>query len=581
MKPKHQWRSPVYLWSIFSLFFAGLIVVFFLKKEAELRKKIVESDQIIYAEISSRYMIKNHLKPETMDYLSALLPFFPESLHLTILDENSNVLYDNKLSPEERTKNEKKETEIRKALVYGEGWKLKKFEGTEYRFLYYAVYRNNYVIRIGLPLTSRVEVFLWPDFVFTGFIVFLFVLLFIPFFLTAARYRRIYKKLMHFVLSFRKAQPSPELIPVMDNEWGEIQSNILAIYEQMEESKRDILQEREKLLKHFHFAEEGISFFTPSFENIYTNSHFIHYLNRILNQSTFDVNQLFKSPVFGELVCYLEHPEGKNTFISKIYIEEHCFQVCAILFDDKSFEIIIRDVSEVEKNKLDVEEMTGNIAHELRTPVTSVCAYLETLIEHPGLNAERREGYLQRAYTQMIRLSTIIQDLALLSKTSLAPQSFDREKVDIHDLLQEMYEVNAKDYIQKYKCTVNLSVHKGTIVKGNRVGLYAIFRNLAYNALKYVGENCVITIQNYREDRDFYYFLFSDNGKGIDERHVDHIFERFYRTTDGRTRDKGGSGLGLSIVKESVLFHGGEIFARNKKEGGLEILFNLAKSCRE
>ncbi|MCL1937406.1 MAG: ATP-binding protein [Candidatus Azobacteroides sp.] len=581
MKIKRKGRSPVYVWGIFSLFFAILIVVFFLKKETELRKEIVESDQIIYAEIASRYMIENQLKPETMDSLSSLLPFFPENLHLTILDEEGAVLYDNKLFSEESEKNGKEEAEIKKALVYGEEWKLKKFEGTEYRFLYYAVYRSNYVIRTGLPLTPNVEVFLRPDFVFIGFIVFLFVLLFIPFFLTAAHYRRIYRKLMYFVWSFRKAQSSPELIPIMDNEWGEIQSNILAIYEQMEESKREILQEREKLLKHFHFAEEGISFFTSSFENIYTNSHFIHYLNRILNQSTFDVKQLFKSPIFGELVCFLERPEGKNTFVSQICIEGRCFQVCAILFDDKSFEIIIRDISEVEKNKLDVEEMTGNIAHELRTPVASVCAYLETLIEHPNLNSEKREEYTRRAYTQIVRLSTIIQDLALLSKTSLAPQLFDREEVDIYDLLQELYEVNAKEYIEKNKCTVNLLVRKGTIVKGNRTLLYAIFWNLTHNSLKYVGENSVITIQNYREDHDFYYFLFSDNGKGIDERHVDHIFERFYRVTEGRTRGKGGSGLGLSIVKESVLFHGGEIFARNKKEGGLEILFNLAKSSGE
>jgi signal transduction histidine kinase len=115
------------------------------------------------------------------------------------------------------------------------------------------------------------------------------------------------------------------------------------------------------------------------------------------------------------------------------------------------------------------------------------------------------------------------------------------------------------------------------VVRGNRTLIQSIFYNLSTNALKYAGENITITIRNYMEDDEYYYFSFFDNGTGIDNKHLDHIFERFYRITEGRTRDKGGSGLGLAIVKDAVNFHKGAILAKNRAEGGLEFLFTLQK----
>ena len=113
-------------------------------------------------------------------------------------------------------------------------------------------------------------------------------------------------------------------------------------------------------------------------------------------------------------------------------------------------------------------------------------------------------------------------------------------------------------------------------VKGNQNLLYAIFRNLADNAIRYAGENINIRITKYNEDKDFYYFSFYDTGIGIaDEIHLNRLFERFYRINEGRTRDSGGSGLGLSIVKNAVAFHKGTITVKNRKEGGLEFIFQL------
>jgi signal transduction histidine kinase len=144
-------------------------------------------------------------------------------------------------------------------------------------------------------------------------------------------------------------------------------------------------------------------------------------------------------------------------------------------------------------------------------------------------------------------------------------------------MLKEMIDVDTQEDIQRHNCTVNLSVEENVVVRGNRTLLYSIFFNLCTNALKYAGENVTISIHNYMEDDEYYYFSFSDNGKGIEDKYLDHIFERFYRITEGRTRDKGGSGLGLSIVKDAVNFHNGVILAKNRSQGGLEFLFTLRK----
>jgi two-component system OmpR family sensor kinase/two-component system phosphate regulon sensor histidine kinase PhoR len=132
--------------------------------------------------------------------------------------------------------------------------------------------------------------------------------------------------------------------------------------------------------------------------------------------------------------------------------------------------------------------------------------------------------------------------------------------------------------LNKKKAKVTVRLSKPILVKANRSLLVSVFYNLFDNAIKYGGENTEIIVNNYLEDSNFYYFSFSNSGNSIDEKHFLRIFERFYRVDDDRSRVSGGTGLGLSIVKNAIQLHGGEITARNLKEGGVEFLFTLTKS---
>ncbi|MDR0865794.1 MAG: HAMP domain-containing histidine kinase [Candidatus Symbiothrix sp.] len=525
-----------------------------------MKTKIVESGQIIYTKMVGDYMVKNHLGKENWGDLAHFIGSFREDLHLSILDEEGTILFDNKF-PEA-------------SYLYGKEWSNRESRNSNY--LYYAEQKGNYFIRAGLPYTPETAAFMQPDLRFMGLIVLIFITLFILLSFFYHKSRKSLKNMKLYVSHFHN-RVFPINITFADEELSDIQSMIMEIGNQVKLNEKDILVEREKLLEHFHFAEEGISFFTASFENIYTNSHFIQYLNILLNQPTFDVNNLFGSPVFTEVVRFLENPGNKNTLSSRLHTHGHHFSVHVIIFDDKSFEIIIRDISEIEKNSIDKAEMTNNIAHELRTPVTSIRGYLETLIEHENLSPERKAEFLRRAYKQIIRLSEIIQDVLILSKTTHAPQYFTSENVNIGEMVQTLIEEDLKEAIEKSNSNVSLHIPDNVVIKGNQTLLYSIFWNLTNNALKYAGKNASIFIYNYMEDNDYYYFSFADNGKGIKEQYLGRIFERFYRINEGRTRDTGGSGLGLPIVKDAVTFHNGEILAKNRSEGGLEFLFTLRK----
>lgn len=155
----------------------------------------------------------------------------------------------------------------------------------------------------------------------------------------------------------------------------------------------------------------------------------------------------------------------------------------------------------------------------------------------------------------------------MLTKIEEASDRFEVEPVNIGELLQEM-EGDLSEQLMEKGDRFMLEVGEDVVLYGSRTLLYSIFRNLTENAIAYAGEGIEIVIRCHSENEDAYFFEFHDNGPGLEEKHLVRIFERFYRVNEGRTRTTGGSGLGLSIVKNAVLFHKGSILARNRPEGG-------------
>lgn len=230
-----------------------------------------------------------------------------------------------------------------------------------------------------------------------------------------------------------------------------------------------------------------------------------------------------------------------------------------------------------EEKDLIKRQLTQNIAHELKTPVSSIQGYLETIIEDENMTREVLDDFIEKSYVQSTRLSSLLQDISYLTRIDEAPELIKREPVDIAKLIREVisdvsFQLNANNIK-----IVNKSGDMPLPCYGSLSLLYSIFRNLFDNTIAYAGNNIEAEIELYKEDMGRYFFSYSDTGIGIPQEHLPRIFERFYRVDKGRSRKAGGTGLGLSVVKHAVQFHRGDISAQQRPGGGIIFLFSIAK----
>lgn len=227
------------------------------------------------------------------------------------------------------------------------------------------------------------------------------------------------------------------------------------------------------------------------------------------------------------------------------------------------------------KNKLK-SEMTSAIAHELRTPVAAIRGYAETLCSDGGIDQKFQLQFSKRILSASIRLSAMLENVSLLTKMEEAPDRFDFQACNISEIVEEIVEEFSGDLETK---SVKLSnfLPKNLEIVGNETLLYSVWRNLIENSMKYGGSWITIDLALEEEDSDYYYFMIKDSGPGVEAKHLPRLFERFYRVDSGRTRDVGGSGLGLSIVAHAVATHKGRIYGCNGDNGGLEVHFSISK----
>lgn len=263
-------------------------------------------------------------------------------------------------------------------------------------------------------------------------------------------------------------------------------------------------------------------------------------------------------------------------------ISEHIIRIYKRLRDTKNELHIEKDKlisSQEEKTKLK-RQLTQNISHELKTPVSSIQGYLETIVSNPSISEKQKEIFIQRSYAQSNRLSTLLRDISVITRMDEVPEMTEMEPISINNLIETILADEALK-IEERKVNIINNLRDGIEILGNHSLLYSIFRNLLDNALSYAGEKIDIQISCTKEDEEFFYFTFSDSGIGIEDKHLSRIFERFYRVDKGRSRKLGGTGLGLAIVKNAVIIHGGIISAHKRKGGGLEFRFTLSKNIKK
>ncbi len=238
-------------------------------------------------------------------------------------------------------------------------------------------------------------------------------------------------------------------------------------------------------------------------------------------------------------------------------------------------------IIEQQRNRQLKQEMTNNIAHELKTPVSSIRGYLEILLGEKPVSDSQRRYFMERCYSQTLRLSDLINDVALINKLEESDELFEREQVNIREQAQEaIRELSLA--AEQHNTVIENNLPDNIIVEGNSMLIYSIFRNLIENSIEYAGDGCTVSMGCYKPATESQFFiLLYDTGKGVENEYLPRLFDRFVRIDEGRSRKNGGTGLGLSIVKHAVLFHGGDIYVKNRDGGGLEFYFSLNRGKTE
>ncbi len=505
-----------------------------------------------------------------------------KDLRVSIIDPSGDVLFDNSGTDEFNNHNDR--SEVRKARLYNEGFAIRSSESTGKRYFYSASNIGGYIYRSALPYDPYVRGILTVN---KDFIYFM-ALMTLIFFFVLSRFTfsigKTISKLRDFALNVEKDRMPAVDYVFPNDELGDISQNIVTLYHRQQKAKNELSMEREKLIKHFQYSKEGFAMFTSEGREILSNILFIQFINVISDTQIHQVEDVTDIAELEPIRTFLNKNirnlnRKKKVLRESVTIDKNgkIFLIECILFLDNSYEISINDISRQEEESRMKRQLTQNVSHELKTPVSSIQGYLETILSNPDLSPDKRQFFLERCYSQSTRLTGLLRDISVLNRLDEASKMFDLTEVNITKLIAEIQKECSQDMEEKH-ITSEIILPGDPTVVGNNSLLYSIFRNLYDNAIAYAGENIKISVNCYKEDPKYYYFSFSDNGVGIPEEHINRIFERFYRVDKGRSRKIGGTGLGLSIVKNGVNFHKGQISAKSSPGKGVTFFFTLKKN---
>ncbi len=507
-----------------------------------------------------------------------------EGLRVTLIDLQGNILYDN-IKDSVEMNNHLDRPEIQQTLVKKQGYDVRRIsQSTGKTYFYSATLCDNYIIRSALPYNLDLMNHLAADKHYIWFILLVTVVLIFIYYQFTSRLGTAITQLRQFAKRADKNEPiETDLQSAFPhNELGEISQHIIQIYRRLRETKEALYIEREKLITHLQTSREGLGVFTKEKKEILVNNLFIQYSNLISDSNLETTEDIFSIHEFQKIADFIgkvqKAPFNKEEKRISININKNgrIFVIECIIFQDLSFEISINDITQEEEQIQLKRQLTQNIAHELKTPVSSIQGYLETIVDNENIPPEKMKIFLERCYAQSNRLTHLLRDISVLTRMDEAANLIDMEKVDISVLVNNIVNESASELEAKNITVIN-SLKPHIQLRGNYTLLYSIFNNLMDNAIAYAGTHIHININCFREDENFYYFSFADNGVGVAPEHLNRLFERFYRVDKGRSRKLGGTGLGLAIVKNAVLIHGGTISAKNNPGGGLEFVFTLAK----
>ncbi|QHE53224.1 two-component system histidine kinase PnpS [Pontibacillus sp. HMF3514] len=270
----------------------------------------------------------------------------------------------------------------------------------------------------------------------------------------------------------------------------------------------------------------------------------------------------------------------RNSFILPLQIERRFLEVLGapIINHEKEWKgvvLVFHDITELKHLEQMRKDFVANVSHELKTPITSIRGFSETLLQGAMEDEALREQFINIILKESERLQSLIHDLLELSKLEKEGFHLNIESVSLKELIEDIVPIVEQQAKEK-DITINQNIHEGETIRADSARLKQVVMNMLTNAINYTPQQGEVGIELHSND-DYMEIIVKDTGIGIPEEDIPRIFERFYRVDKARSRNSGGTGLGLAIVKHIVEAHEGWIEVESEYQKGTAFHIYLPK----
>jgi two-component system phosphate regulon sensor histidine kinase PhoR len=384
------------------------------------------------------------------------------------------------------------------------------------------------------------------------------------------------RALEKFTERLRQGEPSGSIILKTSDETKNLADNINYLVDELQSQIRLANEEKSKLMTAFTSMTEGVLILNAEDKIEFVNEA----LSSILSQYG-DINGKTLMEAFRDVElqkAFLKFKEKHDTVVEEITLGSAIDPVILSVSissvhnypDEKKAMFVFHDVTRLKKLEKIRVDFVANVTHEIRTPLTAIIGYLETINAGAIHNTDDAKRFIDISLKQAQRLNRLVEDLLVISKVELGELDFRFEEISLRNALDGVIPlVEAKVKLK------NITIHNqvpenDVIIRADRDRLTQILVNVLDNAVKFTPEDGSISIEN--EQKDNYAVLtISDTGIGIPKEEVQRLGERFYRVDRSRSRDLGGTGLGLSIVKHLMIAHGGKMEIESQLGRGTKV----------
>ena len=487
---------------------------------------------------------------------------------ITIIDASGKVLADSQSKGQEMDDHLNR-SEVQEARLKGQGTAIRYSRTLQQSMLYVAVAvpEKNHIRGYVRLARSLEEVALSIEHLYWSIYLTLFIIT-IPSLLLAFLFARNIatpvRRLMELVQKIRAGENPPPMLAESDDELGKLTQDINYIIEEQQLKIRLATEEKSKLEAAFDGMVEGV--LTIDRDN--RIDQFNRGLRKMVGKRRADI--LGKTPleVFRSAdlqAAFLRFRETRETVWQEVALGDERPLILDVNIsaiqgyhgDEGKIMMVFHDVTRLKQLERMRMDFVANVTHEIRTPLTAIIGYIETLQQGAVQDREQTDRFLQTAYNNAQRLNRLVDDLLTLSNIELGETKMQFREVIVAEVIGEVLKTMAPQAAAK-KITLEED-HPEDVppVCADRDRVFQIFLNILDNAVKFTPEGGAIKIADVSKDGEFVVVRISDTGVGIPKNDLPRLGERFYRVEKTRSRDSGGTGLGLSIVKHLMAAHGG------------------------